>query len=94
MQIKSQAKPQTIKFKNYKNKNIDLLKNDITTSFSSVSSDDNVDELVLHFNTSLSRIHDEHFPTIEKTIFVKEDNPWFDADIAKLKTERRKAERA
>ena len=92
--IKTQAQPRIIKFKNYKHKNVERIKNDITACFSSIDSNNNVDDLVLNFNTSLSHIHDQHFPTIEKTIRVNDSNPWFDASISKLRTERRKAERA
>lgn len=93
--LRSPALAKIIKFRNYKNKNLNLniLKHEITTSLSSSNLNSGIADLVTYYNSTLSSLHDIHFPLIEKTIMVKESSPWFDSSIAALRKDRRKAER-
>lgn len=82
-----------IKFRKYKERNVDKLHSDLTNAFSFINLNLEPTALVKAFNSTLSALHDNHFPIVEKSIRVKDSNPWFDSSIARLRNERRKAER-
>lgn len=90
---KEQAASKTIKFRNYKNLNLNQLKCDVTNAFSSINQYLEPNSLVNNFNSELLSLYDHHCPTIEKVIRVKQTNPWFDSSVAKLRKERRQCER-
>ena len=63
--------------------NCDLIKND----------DNNVDEMVARYNTSLLNLMDKHTPMITKEVCVRSRKPWYNDMIQQAKRERRAAER-
>ena len=56
-------------------------------------SSSDLDMLVRDYNASLSSIMDHHAPLKKKTVRVKPQVAWYNADIAEAKRRRRKAER-
>ena len=56
-------------------------------------SSSDLDMLVRDYNASLSSIMDHHAPLKTKTVGVKPQASWYNADIAEAKRRRRKAER-
>ena len=45
------------------------------------------------YNTVMTTVIDKHAPVINKTIRIKPNAPWFDAEYAALRRQRRKAEK-
>ena len=63
--------------------NCDLINND----------DNNVDEMVACYNTSLLNLMDKHAPMITKKVCVRSRKPWYNDMIQQAKRERSAAER-
>lgn len=90
---KKSAVNKCIAFRNYKNLNIENIRNEVNEIYSTLNNDLPINNLVYNYNTSMQTLHEKHFPLIEKTIKIQEENPWYDTSISLLRKERRKAER-
>ena len=82
-----------IQFRNYKNVNLNDLKNDISTFLSTVDYTLPSVNLVNEYNSHLKDLHDKHCPLLNKLVRVDLSNPWYDSSISVLRKERRKMER-
>ena len=82
-----------IQFRNYKNLNLDNLKNYVNTIVSNFNYTSPLVNQVNDYNSNLEKLHDKHCPLLKKVIRVDVNNPWYDSSISKLRKERRKAER-
>jgi len=73
--------------------NIENLRNDIINSPLSLTSEQSPDTVAKLYHETLSAAIDKHAPEKTKTVVVRPDQPWFNAELASQKREVRKAER-
>ena len=91
------AKPsrpmKTIKYRKWKEIDIDALKEDITKSSLLCNPCNSLEDLVKQYNSDLSTILDSHAPEIEKRVVIHPDSSRYTEDIRKEKQKRRQLER-
>ena len=83
-------------YRNIKGINYSAVEYDLSVSeLLSLNEDDqrSVEELTNLYNTTLKLILDKHAPVKNKTVYVRENTPWFTYEITESKRKRRAAER-
>ena len=68
-------------------------KNDIAENVHVISQSNNMKDKIENYNVIMKEIVDKHAPIVTKQIKVVKKAPWFDAEYALLRRQRRKAER-
>ena len=91
--IKPQSSKVTITTRKIKNIDIASFSEDIKRSELCLNPAGDIDSLVIQYDKVLSSIFEKHAPKIEKAQTVRCFSPWFNDDVKKSKTSRRKAER-
>ena len=83
---------QTLRYRKWKDIDIDLLQKDIQECL--VLTDEmNVAEMTMTYNNVLSAISDRHAPIIEKCVTIRPSSPWYTPEIHQAKQLRRQYER-
>jgi hypothetical protein len=54
---------------------------------------DNIDEIVVQYNTSIAHVFVKHAPLIKKIVTIRSDNPWLTNEIRLARSRARKLER-
>ena len=73
--------------------NSEIFCNDIKQGYSQLPCTTDLTEKLNGYNTVMTTVIDKHAPVINKTIRIKPNAPWFDAEYAALRRQRRKAEK-
>jgi hypothetical protein len=73
--------------------NIPKLTADIKQSSLCTEPANNLNDLVLQFDTTLLQLLDSHAPVVTKTVTVRSQSPWFSDELRDAKQQKRRAER-
>ena len=84
----------TIKFRNYRNVDRTAVARHVGAELGAVNTVGcSSSAMEGKYKTIMKHTEDSYCPVICKTILVKDGSPWFDASVAELRRERRRAER-
>ena len=83
-----------IKFRNYKNIDLDTFRKDLVANLTSISHNCNFKESITQFNETCSSVLNRHAPEFVKSIRDIPSSQWFDSDYRTARAHRRKAEKA
>ena len=91
---------ETIRYRKYKQIDIEKFKNDIDqsclytmTESTCIEDTCGMETMAAQYNTTLRKIMDDHSPEKTKIVKKKPAIPWYNDEIKGLKRDRRKAER-
>ena len=91
--IPTSQQQKTISFRNIKEVDENLFKEDLLQELSHLEINNDFETCLNSFNSSCTRILDQHAPVLQKTIRPRRSAPWFDGEYRKLRAKRRNAER-
>ena len=83
----------TISFRKTRSIDFDKLRNELNNSSLILDPSPDLDALVDHFNTTLSKLVDVYAPVTTKTVTIRPYSPWYTDEIALEKRKRRSLER-
>ena len=82
-----------IQFRKTNHLNLQAFKADITDSKLCNDPCSNLDDLVKHYDNTLSHILEKHAPLQRKVVVVRPRVPWFSEELKRIKAKRRKLEK-
>ncbi len=88
----TEATTKTITYRNVKKVDCKRFCNDIVDQYSKLPCTTDMTEKITGYNTVMTTVMNKHAPIITKTIRLVPHAPWFDAEYASLRRQRRKAE--
>ena len=91
--IKPSFSTRILSFRKLKSVNVKTLNDDLAKSDLCKNPPDDLNELVVSYNKTLTAVLDKHSPAKTQTIVVRPRVPWYTDEIRRAKRERRKAER-
>ncbi|KAL9957977.1 hypothetical protein ACROYT_G034937 [Oculina patagonica] len=91
--IKPSFSARSLSFRKLKSVNVETLNDDLAKSDLCKNPPDDLDELVVSYNKTLTAALDKYAPVKTRTIVVRPRVPWYTEEIRHAKRERRKAER-
>ena len=83
----------SLTYRNVKGVNSEMFCNEVTTGLSMLPYTTSMADKVSNYNEVMSDVVNKHAPVKTKTIKVVPQAPWFDAEYASLRRQRRKAEK-
>jgi hypothetical protein len=90
---KPSAPTKTVKFRKYKNIDVDSFKADILKSDLITCPEAGLEHSITQYNSVLSDLLDNHAPELEKKITLRPHSPWYSETLHMEKRNRRKLER-
>jgi hypothetical protein len=90
---KPAAVKKVIKTRKLKDIDINAFRTDINNTPLVRSPTNSIEDLVQHFNATMSALLNKHAPLITKEVFVRPNSPWYTEEIKHAKQLKRQAER-
>lgn len=88
-----EASTKTITYRNVKKVNCKTFCTDIETEYCKLPSTTDMEEKIRGYNNVMTTVMDKHAPEKTTTIRLLPNAPWFDAEYASLRRQRRRAEK-